>query len=66
MASTRVYECPSPDDCEFAAGGAPELLEHVNSEHPGEYQRPDWPDTEAGRSREDGHEDEDENDEIEE
>lgn len=60
----RVYVCPSPDDCEFSAGGAAELLEHVNSEHPGEYQRPDWPDTEAGRqSRSSGRDDEDGTDE---
>ncbi|WP_222912734.1 hypothetical protein [Natrinema sp. SYSU A 869] len=46
----RTYPCPSPDDCSFTAGGAAELLEHVNSEHSGEYQRDDWPDTPAGRA----------------
>ncbi|QCS44640.1 hypothetical protein [Natrinema versiforme] len=46
----RTYPCPSPDDCPFTAGGAAELLEHVNSEHAGEYQRDDWPDTPAGRA----------------
>lgn len=44
----KVYECPSPD-CNFTAGGSAELLEHVNTEHPGEYRRDDWPDTESGR-----------------
>lgn len=48
--NVRVYPCPSPDDCEFTAGGTDELLEHVNSEHPGEYQQEDWPDTPAGRA----------------
>lgn len=46
----RTYPCPSPDDCPFVAGGAAELLEHVNSEHAGEFQRDDWPDTPAGRA----------------
>jgi len=36
--SVRIYECPSPDDCGFTAGGTAELLEHVNTEHAGEYQ----------------------------
>ena len=60
---TRVYECPSPDDCDFTAGGAAELAEHINSEHAGEYQRPDWPDTEAGRAARSRDQDEDEEDE---
>lgn len=49
--SIRTWSCPSPDDCGFTAGGAAELLEHVNSEHPGEYQRDDWPDTDAARDK---------------
>lgn len=50
--SVRTYDCPSPD-CEFATGGAAELSEHVNTEHAGEYQREDWPDTDAGRATRD-------------
>ncbi|QCS44668.1 hypothetical protein [Natrinema versiforme] len=46
----KMWECPSPD-CSFATGGSAELLEHVNSEHPGEYQRDDWPDTDAARAK---------------
>ena len=57
--SDQTYPCPSPDDCEFATGDATELLEHVNSEHAGEYQREDWPDTLAGRSSRTVVEDED-------
>ena len=45
-----TYECPSPDDCEFVAETAADLAAHVNGEHAGEFQRPDWPDTEAGRA----------------
>ncbi|QCC57383.1 hypothetical protein [Natrinema thermotolerans] len=46
----RTYPCPSPDNCPFTSGGAAELLEHVNTEHAGEFQRDDWPDTQAGRA----------------
>ncbi|SFT06236.1 hypothetical protein [Halostagnicola kamekurae] len=46
----KTYPCPSPDDCEFTAGGTAELAEHVNDEHPGEFARDDWPDTPAGRA----------------
>jgi len=47
--SVRIYECPSPDDCGFTAGGTAELLEHVNTEHAGEYQREDWPATKVAQ-----------------
>jgi hypothetical protein len=47
--SVRTFECPSPD-CSYTTGGGSELAEHVNVEHPGEYKRRDWPDTEAGRA----------------
>jgi len=46
----HTYECPSPDDCGFVAENPTALLEHVNSEHPGEYKHPDWPDTDAARA----------------
>lgn len=56
-----TYDCPSPGDCSFDADDATALLEHVNTDHPGEYQRDGWPDTEAGRaSRESGEDDEEE------
>jgi len=48
--SEQTYPCPSPDNCEFVAEDATDLLEHVNAEHAGEFQRPDWPDTPAGRA----------------
>jgi len=41
----RTYECPSPDDCPLEADSAGDLAAHINTEHAGEYQRPDWPDT---------------------
>ncbi|MFC7216518.1 hypothetical protein ACFQO4_20880 [Saliphagus sp. GCM10025334] len=44
----QTFECPSPD-CSHSTGGAAELAEHVNTEHPGEFRRKDWPATEAGR-----------------
>ncbi|WP_226043376.1 hypothetical protein [Natrinema sp. DC36] len=49
MTDVRTYGCPSPD-CSYTAGGSAELLEHVNTEHSGEYKREDWPDTPAGRA----------------
>lgn len=49
MPSNRVYECPAPD-CGYEAREISELTEHINSKHPGEYQREDWPDTDAGRA----------------
>ncbi len=49
MTHAKTYDCPAPD-CPFGTGGIAELLEHVNGQHPGEYQREDWPDTEAGRA----------------
>ena len=61
MTDTKAYECPAPD-CSFTTGGIAQLTEHVNSEHPGEYRRDDWPDTDAGRAarlRDRGDEDED-------
>ncbi len=59
MTQAKTYDCPSPD-CSFTTGGIAELLEHVNGHHPGEYQREDWPDTEAGRAtREADRDDED-------
>ena len=43
---TRTKQCPSPDcDRELPVD---ELADHINTEHPGEYRRDDWPDTEAG------------------
>ncbi|MFB1066794.1 hypothetical protein [Natrinema sp. H-ect4] len=59
--SVRIYECPSPDDCDFTAGGTAELLEHVNTEHAEEYQREDWPATDVAQEERDL--DEDDNDE---
>ncbi|QLK26835.1 hypothetical protein HYG81_04280 [Natrinema zhouii] len=59
--TVRIYGCPSPDDCDFAAGGAAELLEHVNTEHSGEYQQEDWPATDV--AREEQYLDEDDSDE---
>ncbi|WP_254810643.1 hypothetical protein [Natronosalvus amylolyticus] len=56
----RTYECPSPDDCEFVAGGAAELAAHVNTEHAGEFKREDWPDTEVARARRAGEQSADE------
>ncbi|WP_247001095.1 hypothetical protein [Halosolutus gelatinilyticus] len=47
---TNRHSCPSPDDYEFETDEISELTEHINSEHAGEYQREDWPDTEAGRA----------------
>ncbi|WP_226043460.1 hypothetical protein [Natrinema sp. DC36] len=47
--SSDRWSCPSPDDCSFTTDDIEELRDHVNSEHAGEYQRRDWPDTEAGR-----------------
>lgn len=35
--------CPAPE-CEFSMHDTSELAAHVNVEHPGEYNRPDWPD----------------------
>ena len=62
--TVRTYTCPSPDDCSLTAGGTAELLEHVNTEHAGEYRRDGWPDTSVGRasrlSDEDTEEDENE------
>ncbi|WP_276257201.1 hypothetical protein [Halomontanus rarus] len=49
MTDAKTYDCPSPD-CSFIAGGIAELTEHINTTHPGEYKREDWPDTEAGRA----------------
>ncbi|UHQ99175.1 hypothetical protein HYG81_26435 (plasmid) [Natrinema zhouii] len=43
--SIRIYERSSPDGCDFTAGGAAALLEHVNTVHSGEYHRKDWPAT---------------------
>ncbi|WP_312912748.1 hypothetical protein [Natronosalvus caseinilyticus] len=43
----RSFVCPSTD-CSHSTGGAAELAEHVNTEHPGEFRRKDWPATEAG------------------
>ncbi|WP_339106275.1 hypothetical protein [Haloterrigena salinisoli] len=45
---TETHECLSPD-CSRTFGTIPELTEHINTEHAGEYQRDDWPDTEIGR-----------------
>ncbi|WP_312908482.1 hypothetical protein [Natronosalvus caseinilyticus] len=45
----RSFVCPSPD-CSHSTGGAAELAEHVNTEHPGEFRRKDWPATEAGQA----------------
>jgi hypothetical protein len=45
--STRVWDRPSPD-CLYTTGGVAELAGHVDAAHPGEYQRKDWPATEAG------------------
>ncbi|WP_435551973.1 hypothetical protein [Natrinema sp. CGMCC1.2065] len=42
----RTKECPSPD-CDVELPIA-KLATHVNEEHPGEYRRDDWPDTEVG------------------
>ncbi|NKE37122.1 hypothetical protein GWG54_15085 [Natronococcus sp. JC468] len=47
--AAKTYECPSPD-CSRTFGAIPELTEHINTDHPGEYQREDWPDTPAGRA----------------
>ncbi|WP_226042753.1 hypothetical protein [Natrinema sp. DC36] len=58
--SIRIYERSSPDDYDFTAGGAAALLEHVNTEHAGEYQREDWPATDI--AQEERHLDEDDND----
>ncbi|ELY55972.1 hypothetical protein C491_13512 [Natronococcus amylolyticus DSM 10524] len=44
----ETYDCPSPD-CSRTIGAREEFTEHINTEHAGEYQRDDWPDTEAGR-----------------
>lgn len=44
----RTYECPSPGECNFSTSEIGELTEHVNTEHSGEYQKEDWPDTLAG------------------
>ncbi|ELY56507.1 hypothetical protein C491_13247 [Natronococcus amylolyticus DSM 10524] len=44
----RIYECPSPD-CSRTFGAIKEFTEHIDTEHAGEYQRDDWPDTPAGR-----------------
>ena len=46
--SVRTFECPSPD-CSYTTGEGSELARHVNAEHPGEYRRDDWPDTEASQ-----------------
>ena len=43
-----TLECPSPD-CELEFEETSELTEHINDDHPGEYQRDGWPDTPAGR-----------------
>ena len=61
MPSDRIYECPAPD-CGHEAPEIAELTEHINSEHPGEYRRPDWPDTEAGRAARSRDQDEDDED----
>ncbi|WP_222912681.1 hypothetical protein [Natrinema sp. SYSU A 869] len=59
--SVLTWSCPSPDDCNFTAGGTAELLEHVNTEHAGEYQRDDWPDTAVAQQEQ--YSDEDDSDE---
>jgi len=46
---SQTYDCPSPD-CEIETRDISKLTEHVNGQHPGEYKREDWPDTEAGRA----------------
>ena len=59
--AVETYDCPSPD-CSRTFGAGAEFTEHINTEHAGEYQREDWPDTPAGRqARRDR--DSDENDE---
>lgn len=40
-----TYSCPSPDDCPFTTDEISELSDHINTEHPGEFQRDDWPDS---------------------
>ncbi|WP_226479143.1 hypothetical protein [Natrinema amylolyticum] len=55
--SVRTWSCPSPDDCDFTAGGAAELADHVNTEHAGEYHRDDWPDTSVAQEEQDLDED---------
>ena len=47
--AVETYECPSPD-CSQTFGAQAEFTEHINTEHAGEYQREDWPDTPAGRA----------------
>ncbi|KDE57983.1 hypothetical protein EL22_08000 [Halostagnicola sp. A56] len=60
--TARTYPCPSPD-CEFTAGGTVELAEHVNTEHPGEFAREDWPDTPAASNTDrESKDDEEDND----
>lgn len=54
--------CPSPD-CDFETDEISELTEHINSEHPGEFKRDDWPDTPAGRAARAPDDDEEEDDE---
>jgi hypothetical protein len=49
MPDVRTYDCPSPD-CSRTFGAREEFSEHINTEHAGEYQREDWPDTKAGRA----------------
>jgi hypothetical protein len=46
--TVTTLECPSPD-CSRTFGASAEFTEHINTEHAGEYQCDDWPDTEAGR-----------------
>ena len=61
---SRTFECPSPGDCDFETDVIDEFTEHINTEHAGEYQRDDWPDTPAGRaSRRDHDGGDDENNE---
>lgn len=63
MTNTTIYACPSPDECPFTTDDSVDLAEHIEREHPGEYKRPDWPDTEAGRAartRDENEEDDDE------
>ena len=54
----ETYDCPSPD-CSRTFGAREEFTEHINTEHAGEYQREEWPDTPAGRQ---AHRDRDEDD----
>ena len=55
----ETYDCPSPD-CSKTFGAREEFTEHINTEHAGEYQREEWPDTPAGRQAHRDHEEGDE------